>query len=407
MSYEPATDRYSKIPFRRCGRSGVLLPEISLGLWHNFGGVDDPETARDVILGAFDRGICHFDLANNYGPPYGSAELTFGRALKTDLKPFRDELFISTKAGWDMWPGPYGDLGSRKYLLASLDQSLRRMGLEYVDVFYHHRPDPDTPMEESLGALADAVKRGKALYAGISSYDGAQTARAAKIMRDLGSRKYLLASLDQSLKRMGLEYVDVFYHHRPDPDTPMEESLGALATAVKQGKALYAGISSYDGEQTARAVEIMRGLGVPLLVNQVPYNLLNRRVETDLAPVLEREGVGCTVFSPLAQGILTGKYLDEIPEGSRCARPDGFLKKEWVTDEDRVRVRALKKIADRRGEPLAQLALNWILSREWVSSILVGARSLEQLDQNLAALKRPRLTEAELAEIDAAVGKAS
>ena len=332
MSYEPATDRYSKIPFRRCGRSGVLLPEISLGLWHNFGGVDDPETARDVILGAFDRGICHFDLANNYGPPYGSAELTFGRALKTDLKPFRDELFISTKAGWDMWPGPYGDLGSRKYLLASLDQSL---------------------------------------------------------------------------KRMGLEYVDVFYHHRPDPDTPMEESLGALATAVKQGKALYAGISSYDGEQTARAVEIMRGLGVPLLVNQVPYNLLNRRVETDLAPVLAREGVGCTVFSPLAQGILTGKYLDEIPEGSRCARPDGFLKKEWVTDEDRVRVRALKKIADRRGEPLAQLALNWILSREWVSSILVGARSLEQLDQNLAALGRPRLTEAELAEIDAAVGKAS
>ncbi|MBP5350428.1 MAG: aldo/keto reductase [Fibrobacterales bacterium] len=332
MSYEPATDRYEKIPFRRCGRSGVLLPEISLGLWHNFGGVDDPETAREIILGAFDRGICHFDLANNYGPPYGSAELTFGRALKTDLKPFRDELFISTKAGWDMWPGPYGDLGSRKYLLASLDQSL---------------------------------------------------------------------------KRMGLEYVDVFYHHRPDPDTPMEESLGALATAVKQGKALYAGISSYDGEQTARAVEIMRGLGVPLLVNQVPYNLLNRRVETDLAPVLEREGVGCTVFSPLAQGILTGKYLDGIPEGSRCARPDGFLKKEWVTDEDRVRVRALKKIADRRGEPLAQLALNWILSHKWVSSILVGARSLEQLDQNLAALVRPRLTDAEHAEIDAAVGKAS
>ena len=332
MSYEPATDRYEKIPFRRCGRSGVLLPEISLGLWHNFGGVDDPETAREIILGAFDRGICHFDLANTYGPPYGSAELTFGRALKTDLKPFRDELFISTKAGWDMWPGPYGDLGSRKYLLASLDQSL---------------------------------------------------------------------------KRMGLEYVDVFYHHRPDPDTPMEESLGALATAVKQGKALYAGISSYDGEQTARAVEIMRGLGVPLLVNQVPYNLLNRRVETDLAPVLEREGVGCTVFSPLAQGILTGKYLDGIPEGSRCARPDGFLKKEWVTDEDRVRVRALKKIADRRGEPLAQLALNWILSHKWVSSILVGARSLEQLDQNLAALVRPRLTDAELAEIDAAVGKAS
>ena len=326
MSYEPATDRYSKIPFRRCGRSGVLLPEISLGLWHNFGGVDDPETAREIILGAFDRGICHFDLANNYGPPYGSAELTFGRALKTDLKPFRDELFISTKAGWDMWPGPYGDLGSRKYLLASLDQSL---------------------------------------------------------------------------KRMGLEYVDVFYHHRPDPDTPMEESLGALATAVKQGKALYAGISSYDGEQTARAVEIMRGLGVPLLVNQVPFNLLNRRVKSDLAPVLEREGVGCTVFSPLAQGILTGKYLDGIPEGSRCARPDGFLKKEWVTDEDRVRVRALKKIADRRGEPLAQLALNWILSHKWVSSILVGARSLEQLDQNLAALERPRLTDAELAEIDA------
>ena len=332
MAYEPASDRYEKIPFRRCGRSGVLLPEMSLGLWHNFGGVDDPETARDVILGAFDRGVCHFDLANNYGPPYGSAELTFGRVLKTDLRPFRDELFISTKAGWDMWPGPYGDLGSRKYLLASLDQSL---------------------------------------------------------------------------KRMGLEYVDVFYHHRPDPDTPMEESLGALATAVKQGKALYAGISSYDGEQTARAVEIMRGLGVPLLVNQVPYNLLNRRVETDLAPVLEREGVGCTVFSPLAQGILTGKYLDEIPEGSRCARPDGFLKREWVTDEDRVRVRALKKIADRRGEPLAQLALGWILSRKWVSSILVGARSLEQLDQNLATLKRPCLTEAELAEIDAAVGKAS
>ena len=256
---------------------------------------------------------------------------TFGRVLKTDLRAHRDELFISTKAGWDMWPGPYGDLGSRKYLLASLDQSLRRMGLEYVDVFYHHRPDPDTPMEESLGALADAVKRGKALYAGISSYDGAQTARAAKIMRDLG---------------------------------------------------------------------------VPLLVNQVPFNLLNRRVKGDLAPVLEREGVGCTVFSPLAQGILTGKYLDGIPEGSRCARPEGFLRKEWVTDDDRRRVRAIKAIADRRGETLARFSLNWIRTHKWVSSILVGARSLDQLDQNLSSLKCAPLSAAEMAEIDRALAEA-
>ena len=329
--YVPAPDRYDHVPLRRCGRSGVLLPEISLGLWHNFGGVDDPETAREIILGAFDRGICHFDLANNYGPPYGSAEETFGRVLKTDLRAHRDALFISTKAGWDMWPGPYGDLGSRKYLLASLDQSLRRMGLEYVDVFYHHRPDPDTPMEESLGALADAVKRGKALYAGISSYDGAQTARAAKIMRDLG---------------------------------------------------------------------------VPLLVNQVPFNLLNRRVKGDLAPVLEREGVGCTVFSPLAQGILTGKYLDGIPEGSRCARPEGFLRKEWVTDDDRRRVRAIKAIADRRGETLARFSLNWIRTHKWVSSILVGARSLDQLDQNLSSLKCAPLSAAEMAEIDRALAEA-
>jgi L-glyceraldehyde 3-phosphate reductase len=324
MTYQPAADRYATMTYRRCGRSGLDLPALSLGLWQNFGGDRPLETGRAVIRRAFDVGITHFDLANNYGPPYGSAEENFGRILATDLAGHRDELVISTKAGYDMWPGPYGDGGSRKYLLASLDQSLRRMGVEYVDVFYSHRVDASTPLEETMGALDAAVRRGKALYAGISSYSGARTREAA---------------------------------------------------------------------------EILRGLGTPLLIHQPSYSLLNRWIEDDLLDVLGEEGVGCIAFSPLAQGVLTDRYLDGIPQGSRASRP-GSLSPNMLTEETLARVRALNGIAVRRGQTLAQMALAWTLRDPRVTSTLVGASSVEQLEQNVGALRGLEFSDPELAEID-------
>ena len=324
MSYVPADDRYDSMPYRRCGRSGLKLPAVSLGLWQNFGTERPIETSRAILHRAFDLGITHFDLANNYGPPYGSAEEVFGYVLEHDLRPYRDELVISTKAGYDMWPGPYGEWGSRKYLLASLDQSL---------------------------------------------------------------------------KRMGLEYVDIFYSHRLDPDTPLEETLGALDTAVRQGKALYVGISSYSGPRTAEAVQILRDLGTPLLIHQPSYSLLNRWIEEDLLDVLGEEGVGCIVFSPLAQGMLTDRYLNGVPEGSRAAR-GGSLKADMLTDENLAHIRALNDIAQRRGQSLAQLALAWTLRDPRVTSTLIGASSVAQLEDNVGALKRLDFSDDELAEID-------
>jgi L-glyceraldehyde 3-phosphate reductase len=324
MTYVPAPDRYDRMPYRRTGRSGLLLPAVSLGLWQNFGADRPLETSRAILRRAFDLGITHFDLANNYGPPYGSAEESFGRILDKDLRPYRDELVISTKAGYDMWPGPYGEWGSRKYLLASLDQSLRRMGLDYVDIFYSHRLDPDTPLEETLGA------------------------------------------------------VD---------------------TAVRQGKALYAGISSYSAERTEAAVRILRDLGTPLLIHQPSYSLLNRWIEPELLDVLGREGVGCIVFSPLAQGMLTDRYLGGVPEDSRAAR-DGSLSREMLSEENLARVRALNEIARRRGQSLAQLALAWTLRDPRVTSTLIGASSVAQLEQNVAALDGLDFDDDELAEID-------
>jgi L-glyceraldehyde 3-phosphate reductase len=324
MTYVPAEDRYDAMPYRRCGRSGLQLPAISFGLWQNFGDERPLETSRAIVRRAFDLGITHFDLANNYGPPYGSAEINFGRILAEDLRPWRDELVISTKAGYDMWPGPYGEWGSRKYLLASLDQSL---------------------------------------------------------------------------KRMGLEYVDIFYSHRLDPDTPLEETLGALDTAVRQGKALYAGISSYSAERTAEAVTILRELGTPLLIHQPSYSLLNRWIEPDLLDVLGREGAGCIVFSPLGQGMLTDRYLDGVPEDSRAAR-EGSLSQTMLSDENLARIRALNDIAQRRGQTLAQLALAWTLRDPRVTSTLIGASSVAQLEQNLGALARLDFDDDELAEVD-------
>jgi L-glyceraldehyde 3-phosphate reductase len=324
MSYVPAEGRYDAMPYRRCGRSGLKLPAISLGLWQNFGTERPLETSRAILRRAFDLGITHFDLANNYGPPYGSAEEVFGQVLEQDLRPFRDELVISTKAGYDMWPGPYGEWGSRKYLLASLDQSL---------------------------------------------------------------------------KRMGLEYVDIFYSHRLDPDTPLEETLGALDTAVRQGKALYAGISSYSGKRTEEAVRILRDLGTPLLIHQPSYSLLNRWIEEDLLDVLGREGVGCIVFSPLAQGMLTDRYLDGIPEDSRAAR-DGSLSPEMLSDDNLARIRALNDIAASRGQSLAQLALAWTLRDPRITSTLIGASSVGQLEDNVGALARLDFSDDELAQID-------
>jgi L-glyceraldehyde 3-phosphate reductase len=324
MSYVAAPDRYDALPYRRTGRSGLLLPAVSLGLWQNFGAERPLELSRAILRRAFDLGITHFDLANNYGPPYGSAERVFGQVMAEDLRPYRDELVISTKAGYDMWPGPYGDHGSRKYLLASLDQSLQRMGLEYVDIFYSHRYDPDTPLEETLGALH---------------------------------------------------------------------------TAVRQGKALYAGISSYSAQRTEEAATILRELGTPLLIHQPSYSLLNRWIEGGLLDVLESEGVGCIVFSPLAQGMLTDRYLDGIPEGSRAARDD-TLSHEMLNEENLAHVRALNDLARRRGQTLAQMALAWTLRDPRVTSTLIGASSIEQLEQNVAALQGLDFGDDELAEID-------
>jgi L-glyceraldehyde 3-phosphate reductase len=324
MTYVPAPDRYDAMTYRRTGRSGLLLPAISLGLWNNFGDNANLETQRAIIRRAFDLGVTHIDLANNYGPPPGAAERNFGRILKEDLAPWRDELIISTKAGYDMWPGPYGEWGSRKYLLASLDQSLQRMGLDYVDIFYSHRLDPDTPLEETLGA------------------------------------------------------VD---------------------TAVKQGKALYAGISSYSGPRTAEAVQIFKSLGTPLLIHQPSYSLLNRWIEEDLLDVLGEEGVGCIVFSPLGQGMLTTKYLDGIPEQSRAAEGT-FLSKDFLSEENLAKVRALNEIAQQRGQTLAQMAIAWTLRDPRITSALIGARTVEQLEDSLSALDNLDFTADELAEID-------
>ena len=325
MAYTPAENRYEQISYRRCGRSGLQLPPISLGLWHNFGGVDVFENGRAIVRRAFDRGVTHLDLANNYGPPPGSAESAMGRMLDKDLRPFRDELVISTKAGWDMWPGPYGDFGSRKYLLASLDQSL---------------------------------------------------------------------------KHMRLDYVDIFYSHRPDPDTPLEETLGALEQAVRQGKALYAGISQYSAEGTAEAARILREMGTPCLIHQPKYSMFERWIEGGLTDVLEKEGIGCIPFSPLAQGLLTDKYIDGIPEGSRAASPHGFLHREEVTKERIAQVRKLNDLARERGQTLAQMALRWVLRLPIVTSALIGASSVRQLDENLDSLSAPDLSEEELRRIE-------
>jgi L-glyceraldehyde 3-phosphate reductase len=324
MAYQPAGDRYQKISYRRSGRSGLKLPAISLGLWQNFGGTRPLGESREILLRAFDEGITHFDLANNYGPPYGSAEETFGRVLSSDLHPFRDELVISTKAGYDMWPGPYGEWGSRKYLLASLDQSLGRMGLDYVDIFYSHRFDPETPLEETMGALD---------------------------------------------------------------------------TAVRQGKALYAGISSYSADRTREAAAILRTLGTPVLIHQPSYSLLNRWIEPDLLTVLGEEGIGCIAFSPLAQGLLTDRYLNGIPEGSRASRSSS-LSRTVAGEQNLARVRGLNEVAQRRGQTLAQMAIAWTLRDDRVTSALIGASSVGQLDQNLGALGNLVFSEEELREID-------
>jgi L-glyceraldehyde 3-phosphate reductase len=325
VTYVAAANRYSSMRYRRSGRSGVLLPELSLGLWQNFGDNRPMDTQRAIVRYAFDHGVTHFDLANNYGPPYGSAETNFGRILRQDLAPYRDELFVSTKAGWDMWPGPYGDHGSRKYLLASLDQSLRRMGLDYVDVFYSHRADPDTPLEETMGALD---------------------------------------------------------------------------SAVRQGKALYVGVSSYSARRTAEAVRILRELGTPLLIHQPSYSLLNRWIEESLLDTLEREGVGCIAFTALAQGLLTDKYLQGVPADSRMAGPDATLSRDLLTEQNLKHIRALNEIAQRRGQSLAQMALAWCLRDERITSVVVGASSVQQLQNSLGALDRADFTVDELAEID-------
>ena len=322
--YEPAAGRYDDMQYRRCGRSGLELPAVSLGLWHNFGHDRPLDASAAIVRRAFDLGITHFDLANNYGPPYGAAEENFGRLLRRDLAPFRDELIISTKAGWDMWPGPYGDRGSRKYLVASLDQSLGRLGLDYVDIFYSHRFDPDTPLEETMGALESAVRAGKALYVGISSYSPQDTRRAAAILRDMGVRP---------------------------------------------------------------------------LIHQPSYSMLNRWIEPDLLDTLGDEGIGCITFSPLAQGMLTDRYLNGIPPDSRASR-DTSLSPDLLTDQAMAKVRALNEIAQRRGQTLAQMALAWTLRDRRVTSTLVGASSVAQLENNVGALARLEFDAGELAEID-------
>jgi L-glyceraldehyde 3-phosphate reductase len=324
MTYVAHPDRYEQASYRRCGRSGIDLPLVSLGLWQNFGDETPIDTQRAMLRRAFDLGVTHFDLANNYGPPYGTAELNFGRILREDLLPYRDELLISTKAGWDMWPGPYGDFGSRKYLLASLDQSLRRMGLDYVDIFYSHRADPSTPLEETMGALA---------------------------------------------------------------------------TAVQSGKALYAGISSYSPERSAEAAALLRQMGVRLLIHQPSYSLLNRWIEQGLLDVLEREGVGCIAFSPLAQGLLTSRYLADIPAGSRASRP-GSISPDMLSDANLAHIRKLNELASARGQTLAQMAISWVVRDPRVTSALIGASSVGQLEENLKAVDGPPFSADELRTID-------
>lgn len=326
--HNPSDTRYDTMKYNHCGNSGLKLPAISLGLWHNFGGVDVHENSRSMILRAFDLGITHFDIANNYGPPGGSAEETFGRVLKQDLAEYRDEMIVSTKAGFYMWPGPYGEWGSRKYMVASLDQSLRRTGLEYVDIYYHHRPDPETPLEETMAALDHLVR---------------------------------------------------------------------------QGKTLYVGISNYSAEMTAEASRILKELGTPCLIHQPSYSIINRWVENGLMDVLGREGIGCIAFCPLQQGILTTKYLNGIPEGSRAAKPHSFLRPEQVTEDVVAKVRKLNDIAAARGQSLAQMALAWVLRDPRVTSALIGTSRVEQIEENVRALERLEFGEEELGKIEGVV----
>jgi len=329
MPYIPSNSRYEKMNYIRTGRSGLKLPQISLGLWHNFGGIDTIDNCRKMLHRAFDLGITHFDLANNYGPPYGSAEETFGKIFAKDFKTFRDELIISTKAGWDMWPGPYGNFGSRKYLIASLDQSLKRMGLDYVDIFYHHRPDPETPLEETMGALDQIIRSGKALYVGISQY-------------------------------------------KPD--------------------------------ETKRAADILKNLGTPCLIHQPVYNMLNRWIEDGLTDVLKNEGIGCIVFSPLAQGLLTNKYLHGIPPDSRAGKPGTYFKPEYITEDKLSKVKKLNEMAGKRNQSLAQMAIAWVLHNPVVTSALIGASKTEQIDNSVNALLNLSFTNEELKEIDRIIG---
>jgi L-glyceraldehyde 3-phosphate reductase len=324
--YVAAPNRYDTMRYNRCGRSGLKLPAVSLGLWHNFGGVDPYERSRALVRRAFDLGITHFDLANNYGPPYGSAETTFGAILRQDLAPYRNELVISTKAGWDMWPGPYGDFGSRKYLIASLDQSLKRMGLDYVDIFYHHRPDPETPLEETMGAL---------------------------------------------------DHI------------------------VRSGRALYIGLSSYSADETRQAMAILDALGTPLLIHQPVYNMFDRWIEDGLLDLLAERGVGCIVFSPLAQGLLTNRYLHQIPADSRAARAESALSRDEVTEAAVAQVRRLNEIAQQRGQSMAQMAIAWVLRHPAVTSALFGASRPEQIDDVVGSLERLAFSPQELKAIDA------
>ncbi|MBS4071959.1 MAG: L-glyceraldehyde 3-phosphate reductase [Algoriphagus sp.] len=325
LPYVPAADRYDQMKYRFCGKSGLQLPEISLGLWHNFGHNADLTLGRKILRRAFDLGICHFDLANNYGPPFGSAEENFGRILQKDFLPFRDELLISSKAGWDMWPGPYGNFGSKKYLIASCDQSLKRMGLDYVDIFYHHRPDPTTPLEETMGALAQL--------------------------------------------------------HR-------------------QGKALYVGVSQYSAEDTTRAYQILKEMGVPLLIHQPRYSMMDRWVENGLLDVLGEKGIGSIAFSPLEQGMLTDKYLKGIPADSRAAKDGRYLKPEQLAPEKLAKIQALNQIALQRGQTLAQMAIAWLLKDSRITSVLIGVSKPEQLDDNVAAVKNSNFSASELSEIE-------
>lgn len=327
--YQPAADRYSQMKYRRCGKSGLVLPEISLGLWHNFGHNADFTLGRKILRRAFDLGICHFDLANNYGPPFGSAEENFGRILQKDFLPYRDELIISSKAGWDMWPGPYGNFGSKKYLVASCDQSLKRMGLDYVDIFYHHRPDPETPLEETMGAL------------------------------DL---------------------------------------------LVRQGKALYVGVSQYSAEDTAKAIEILKNLGTPMLIHQPRYSMIDRWAENGLMDVLGEKGVGSIAFSPLEQGMLTDKYLKGIPADSRAAKDGRYLKPDQIGGEKLEMIRQLNEIALKRGQSLAQMAIAWLLKDPRITSVLIGVSKAEQLDDNVAAVSNSSFSETELGEIKKILG---